>query len=151
MTNVAKYNACKGVSTGLTFGAPLITAACMGGFFKQQPSTAISGAAVFAILLAALLAKDKIAEKFKAPSALIVAIAAFVFCLIVESILYPVKVISCVTIIACGVDELTFKHIYKIVELKLPQQAQGLKKFGFFAAKQTTIDGLSGDKVNETV
>lgn len=150
MTDVAKYNTCKGVSTGLTFGAPLITAACMGDFFKQQPSTAISGAAVFAILLAALLAKDKVAEKFKAPSALIVAIVAFVFCVIVESILYPVKVIAFVTIIACGVDELTFKHIYKRVELSIPAQAQTLKKFGFFAAKQTTIDGLSGGITNET-
>ena len=150
MTDVAKYNVCKGISTGLTFGAPLITAACMGDFFRQQPSTAISGAAVFAILLAALLAKDKIAEKFKAPSALIIAVAAFVFCVIVESILYPVKVISLVTIIACGVDELTFKHIYKRVESGIPTQAQTLKKFGFFAAKQTTIDGLSGGTNSET-
>lgn len=104
---------------------------------------------MFAILLAALFAKDKIAEKFKAPSALIIAIAAFAFCIIVESIIYPVKVISLVTIISCGVDELTFKHIYKAIELRLPTQAQPLKKFGFFAAKQTTIDGLSGGKVNE--
>lgn len=149
MTDVAKYNACKGVSTGLTFGAPLITAACLGDFFKQQPSTAISGAALFAVLLSVLLAKDKIAEKFKAPSALIIAVAAFAFCVVVESILYPVKVISFVTIIACGIDELTFKHIYKAVELRLPERAQTLKKFGFIAAKQTMIDGLSGDKANE--
>lgn len=149
MTDVAKYNACKGVSTGLTFGAPLITAACLGDFFKQQPSTAISGAALFAVLLSVLLAKDKIAEKFKAPSALIIAVAAFAFCVVVESIIYPVKVISFVTILACGADELTFKHIYKSVELGLPKRVQELKKFGFIAARQTTVDDLRSG-VNET-
>lgn len=146
MTKVAKYNLYKGISTALTFGTPLITTLCLGSFFKKQPSTAISGTAIFAILLSLLFMKDKIAEKFKSPTALIVAILAFVFCVVVEAIIYPVKVISLMTIIACGVDELTFKHLYKCLELQMPKTAESFKKFGFYAIKQTTLDELAATK-----
>lgn len=149
MTNVAKYNTYKGISTALTFGTPIATMLAVGEFFTK-PSAAISGAAVFAILLSALLTKDKLAEKFKAPSALVVAIVAFVFCIIVENILLPIKIISLVTIISCGVDELTFKSLYKRTELLMPPQAAALKHFGFYGARQTTIDKLTEGKINES-
>ncbi len=142
MTKVAKYNTYKGISTALTFGTPIITMLIVGDFFTARPATAISGAAVFAMLLSALLTKDKLAEKFKAPSALVVAVIVFVLCVVVENIILPVKIISLATIIACGVDELTFKGFYKRLELSFPQQAQALKKFGFYVAKQATVDEL---------
>ncbi len=144
MTKIAKYNICKGVSTVLTFGTPIVTMACVGDMFVERSSAAISGAAVFAILLAALLTKDKLAEKFKAPSALIVAVAAFVFCVIVENILLPLKIIAFATIIACCVDELTFKSMYKRVEMAVPDNAQTYKRFGFYCVKQQTLDKTIG-------
>lgn len=144
MTDVAKYNTYKGISTALTFGTPMVTLLCTGRFFVHRPATAISGAAVFAILLAALLTKDKLAEKFKAPSALVVAIVVFVFCIIAENILLPLKVVSLTTIIACGVDEATFKNLYKRVELSFPKEAEALKRFGFYG-RQSTIDKLKAE------
>lgn len=144
MTDIAKYNTYKGISTALSFGTPLVTMACIGDMFVSQPSTAISGAAVFAILLSALLTKDKLAEKFKAPSALIVAIVVLLFCVIVENILLPLKIISLTTIAACGVDELTFKGLYKRIELRLPPVAQSYKRFGFYGVRQRTLDGAGG-------
>lgn len=143
MTDVAKYNTYKGISTALTFGTPFITMLIVGDMFTKQPSTAISGAAVFALLLSALFAKDKLAEKFKAPGALLVAIGVFVFCVIVENILLPVKIIALAAIIFCGVDELTFKQLYKRVELSFPEKAAAFKRFGFYAVKQAKIDKLT--------
>ena len=122
----------------------------VGDFFTKRPATAISGAAVFALLLVALFAKDKLAEKFKAPSALVVAIIVFLFCVIVESILLPLKVISLATIVACGVDELTFKNFYKRIELSFPEKAAALKRFGFYPHAQATIDKLTEVKANES-
>lgn len=150
MTNVAKYNTYKGISTALTFGTPIATMLAMGDFFTKRPATAISGAAVFALLLVALFAKDKLAEKFKAPSALVVAIVVFVFCMIVESILLPLKIIALTTIIACGVDELTFKNFYRRIELSFPEKAEALKRFGFYPHAQSTIDKLTEVKANES-
>lgn len=121
----------------------------MGDFFTKRPATAISGAAVFALLLVALFTKDKLTEKFKAPSALVVAIAVEVICDIAKSILLPLKVIALVTIIACGVDELTFKNLYKHTELSLPEKAEALKRFGFYTARQATIDKLTEAKAHE--
>ena len=141
MTKVAKYNTYKGMSTALTFGTPIITMLIVGDFFTARPATAISGAAVFACFFGVTY-KDKLAEKFKAPSALVVAVIVFVLCVVVENIILPVKIISLATIIACGVDELTFKGFYKRIELSFPQEAQALKKFGFYAVKQITVDEL---------
>lgn len=140
MTNIAKYNTYKGVSTALTFGTPIVSAACLGDFFVQSPESAMSGTAVFAILLAALFAKDKLVEHFKAPSALIVALIVFMFCIVVENILLPLKIVSAVTMAACGLDELTFKNLYKRVEMKLPLTAQPYKRFGFYGVRQRTLD-----------
>lgn len=149
MTNVAKYNTYKGISTALTFGTPIATMLAVGDFFTKRPATAISGAAVFALLLSALLTKDKLAEQFKAPSALIVAIVVFVFCVIVENILLPLKIIALTTIAACIVDEATFKGFYKRLEMQFPKKAAALKLFGFYKTRQTTIDVLAEEEKRE--
>ena len=73
MKTVAKYNICKGVSTLLTMGTPIVTLACCGSFFRERSSTAISAAGLMVILISLLFAKDKIAENFKAPSAFAIA------------------------------------------------------------------------------
>ena len=148
MSNVAKYNTYKGISTALTFATPITTMLVVGDFFTERPATAISGAAVFSLLLTALFAKDKLAEKFKAPSALVVAIFVFVFCVIVEHILLPLKIIALTTMVACGVDELTFKNLYQRIELVFPEKAVLYKRFGFYSIRQKTIDRLTEEKAN---
>ena len=80
MKTVAKYNTFKGVSTGLTIGTPIVTLICCGEMFVHRSDTAISAAGIFAILFSFLFFKDKIIEKFKSPSALVLSIAILVFC-----------------------------------------------------------------------
>lgn len=145
MKSVAKYNTFKGVSTLLTVGTPIITLACCGDLFVHRAETAISAAGVFAILIAVLFFKDKLAEKFKSPSALIAAVAVLVLCILVEHIILPVKYVCIATIAASGVDELTFKQWYKSIEKKFPEQAQDFKHVGFVF---TTTKKLTEEQSN---
>lgn len=141
MKSVAKYNAFKGVSTALTVGTPLITLACCGDFFVHRTETAISAAGLFAILIAALFFKDKIAEKFKSPSALIISIAVLILCVLIEHIILPVKYVCIATIAASGVDELTFKQWYKRIEKAFPESVGDYKHAGFvFTTTQKLIE-----------
>ena len=139
MKQVGKYNTFKGISTLLTIGTPIITLACCGDFFVERPATAISAAGVFAILIALLFAKDKLAEKLKSPSAFIVSAAVLVIIVVVENILLPMKYVCIATMIASGVDELTFKRMYKALECKMPQCWQAYEHFGFIFAKTQDI------------
>lgn len=139
MKQVGKYNTFKGISTLLTIGTPIITLACCGDFFVERPATAISAAGVFAILIALLFAKDKLAEKIKSPSAFIVSAAVLVIIVVVENILLPMKYVCIATMIASGVDELTFKRMYKALECKMPQCWQAYEHFGFIFAKTQDI------------
>ena len=139
MKQVGKYNTFKGISTLLTMGTPIITLACCGDFFVERPATAISAAGVFAILIALLFAKDKLAEKIKSPSAFIVSAAVLIIIVVVENILLPMKYVCIATMIASGVDELTFKRMYKALECKMPQCWQAYEHFGFIFAKTQDI------------
>ena len=139
MKQVGKYNTFKGISTLLTNGTPIITLACCGDFFVERPATAISAAGVFAILIALLFAKDKLAEKIKTPSAFIISAAVLVIIVVVENILLPMKYVCIATMIASGVDELTFKRMYKALECKMPQCWQAYEHFGFIFAKTQDI------------
>ena len=139
MKQVGKYNTFKGISTLLTIGTPIITLACCGDFFVERPATAISAAGVFAILIALLFAKDKLAEKIKSPSAFIISAAVLVIIVVVENILLPMKYVCIATMIASGVDELTFKRMYKALECKMPQCWQAYEHFGFIFAKTQDI------------
>ena len=139
MKQVGKYNTFKGISTLLTMGTPIITLACCGDFFVERPATAISAAGVFAILIALLFAKDKLAEKIKSPSAFIISAAVLIIIVVVENILLPMKYVCIATMIASGVDELTFKRMYKALECKMPQCWQAYEHFGFIFAKTQDI------------
>lgn len=139
MKQVGKYNTFKGISTLLTIGTPIITLACCGDFFVERPATAISAAGVFAILIALLFAKDKLAEKIKTPSAFILSAAVLVIIVVVENIILPMKYVCIATMIASGVDELTFKRMYKALECKMPQCWQAYEHFGFIFAKTQDI------------
>lgn len=149
MKQVGKYNTFKGISTLLTMGTPIITLACCGDFFVQRPATAISAAGVFAILIALLFAKDKLAEKIKAPSAFIISAAVLVIIVVVENILLPMKYVCIATMIASGVDELTFKRLYKALEYKMPQSWQAYEHLGFIFAKTEDIFNTVQNEVNK--
>ena len=150
MKQVGKYNTFKGISTLLTIGTPIITLACCGDFFVERPATAISAAGVFAILIALLFAKDKLAEKIKTPSAFIISAAVLVIIVVVENILLPMKYVCIATMIASGVDELTFKRMYKALECKMPQCWQAYEHFGFiFAKTQDIFDEVQKEVNNE--
>lgn len=148
MKEVGKYNTFKGISTLLTMGTPIITLACCGDFFVERPATAISAAGVFAILIALLFAKDKLAEKIKTPSAFIISAAVLVIIVVVENILLPMKYVCIATMIASGVDELTFKRMYKALECKMPQCWQAYEHFGFIFAKTQDIFNTVQNEVN---
>lgn len=149
MKQVGKYNTFKGISTLLTMGTPIITLACCGDFFVERPATAISAAGVFAILIALLFAKDKLAEKIKTPSAFIISAAVLVIIVVVENILLPMKYVCIATMIASGVDELTFKRMYKALECKMPQCWQAYEHFGFIFAKTQDIFDEVQKEVNK--
>lgn len=149
MKQVGKYNTFKGISTLLTMGTPIITLACCGDFFVERPATAISAAGVFAILIALLFAKDKLAEKIKTPSAFIISAAVLVIIVMVENILLPMKYVCIATMIASGVDELTFKRMYKALECKMPQCWQAYEHFGFIFAKTQDIFDEVQKEVNK--
>lgn len=149
MKQVGKYNTFKGISTLLTIGTPIITLACCGDFFVQRSETAISAAGVFAILIALLFAKDKLAEKIKTPSAFIISAAVLVIIVVVENIILPMKYVCIATMIASGVDELTFKRMYKALECKMPQCWQAYEHFGFIFAKTQDIFDTVQKEVNK--
>lgn len=149
MKQVGKYNTFKGISTLLTMGTPIITLACCGDFFVERPATAVSAAGVFAILIALLFAKDKLAEKIKTPSAFIISAAVLIIIVVVENILLPMKYVCIATMIASGVDELTFKRMYKALECKMPQCWQAYEHFGFIFAKTQDIFDEVQKEVNK--
>ena len=141
MGKVAKYNLFKGISTLATVGTPIITLLCSSKFFVQRPDTAISATGIFVILITILLLKDKIAENFKMPSAFILSTVVFVLILLIQNIIEPMKLVALVTMITSGVDELTFKRLYKSIELQFPEASKSYKHVGFIF---TTSDKLLG-------
>lgn len=142
MKQVAKYNIFKGVSTGLTIGTPIVTLACCGEFFVHNTGTSLSAAGVFTLLIVLLFMKDKIAEEFKMPPVFVLCLVGLILICMIESILVPIKSVLTATLITSGVDEFTFKQLYKNLEMRLPETAKSYKKMGFIF---TTTKKLEGD------
>lgn len=142
MGKVAKYNIFKGISTVASVGTPLITLLCCSDFFVHKPETAISATGIFTILITILLLKDKIAENFKMPSAFILSTVVFVLILLIQNIIEPMKLVALATMITSGIDEITFKRIYKSIESQLPEAVNSYKHVGFIF---TTSKKLLGD------
>lgn len=142
MKAVGKYNVCKTISTLLTVGAPIITLCSCSDLFVHRSDTAISAAGIFAILLSALFLKDKIAENFKVPSAFVISAACLILLLLVESLIQPLKHVCIITLCTSGVDELTFKRLYKSMEATFPEK---YKSYQFLGLMFTTTKTLMGD------
>lgn len=151
MKPVAKYNTCKALSTVLTVGTPIATMACCGDMFVHRSDTALSAAAVFAFLLSMLFVKDKILDFIKAPSALIVSIIGFVFCVVVGNIIDTLRIVFGVTMLACITDELTFKRMYNAVIYGLPEDYKQYAKFGFLFTHSSTLlpEEVTDDQSNK--
>lgn len=139
MKEVCKYNLFKAISTFMTVGTPLCIVAACSDFIVTSSSASISMTGVIAILFSALFFKDKIVENFKLPSPFIIATILFITILFLESILVPMKYACLGTMITAGIDELTFKRMYKQIELLLPEKAAAYKRFGFLCCKTKTL------------
>ena len=142
MGTVAKYNLCKGISTLLTLGTPLITLMCCGDMFVHRSETALSAAGIFAILVTLLIFKDKIAEKWKTPSAFVISAIVFVLLLLVENIMVPMRYVCIMTMLATTIDEFTFKRLYKRFEVILPKEAELFKHVGFIFTTTKQLNEL---------
>lgn len=147
MGKVGKYNLFKAISTVLTIGAPLITLGCCSEMFVHKSGTAVSAAGMFAILVCLLFAKDKIAENFKMPSAFVFSAVSLVLIIMIEQILLPIKLVCIVTLITSGVDELSFKPLYKSIEMSMPETAKAYKKAGFIFSTSKKL-GCAESKQN---
>lgn len=146
MGKVAKYNLFKGISTLATIGTPIITLLSCSNLFVHRPETAISATGIFTILIVLLLLKDKIAENFKMPSAFILSTVIFILILLIENIIVPMKLVALTTMITSGIDAVSFKKIYKAIELQLPEASTSYKHVGFIF---TTSKKLLGETDGE--
>lgn len=141
MKEVSKYNLFKSISAICTFGTPIVTLLCCGDFIVETPGKSISGAGVFSLLLVLFFAKDKLAENYKIPSPFVLCLVIFILITMVEKIMLPVKIMCITTMIATGIDEMTFKRIYK--SIKLPDCAEDFKHFGFIFATTEKLKSRS--------
>lgn len=141
MKEVCKYNIFKAISLLMTVGTPLLVVCLCSDFIVTSSAASISMTGVIAILFSALFFKDKIVENFKLPSPFMIASIMFISILFLESILIPAKYACLGTMITAGLDELTFKRIYKRIELSFPEKVKMYKHFGFVCCKSETLRG----------
>ena len=141
MGEIGKYNLFKLLSILITCIPTLAVAFSYSDMIVHDSGASISLTAIIGILIAALFLKNKIAENFKLSSPLIVAGILLGIILLVEQILIPAKFTCLAVVISCAVDELSFKRIYKRIELRLPEKSQAYKHFGFYACKTETLMG----------
>ena len=147
MREVGKYNLFKGLSIGFTCMPTLISATSYSDIIAHDSKASISLVGIIGILLAVLFLKNKIAENLKVPSPFIIATILFVIIILIENLLLPVKTTCLVVMIVCGIDEISFKHIYKKIELKLPN-GEFYKHFGFYICKTEKILGENSNEQN---
>ena len=141
MKTVAKYNTFKGISTLLTAGTPFISLLSCSELFVHRSETAISAAGVFAMLFAILFFKDKLLENFKAPSPFVISVIGLLVISMIKSIIYPLQIVFGATIIASGVDAVTFRRIYKNMETNFPESIKNYLHFGFIFGSSKEIMG----------
>ena len=131
MTNVGKYNLFKGISTILTIGTPIASLMSCSELFVHRSDTAISVAGVCAVTFSIIFLKDKILENIKMPSPFIISLIGLILVSLVESIIYPLKIVFLTTMAVTGVDLVTFRRMYKNIENELDEATKNKFKFGF--------------------
>lgn len=143
MGQVAKYNIFKAISTLLMLGAPTITMFCCGDFIVHRSETAISAAGMFTIIVCLILFKDKIMENWKTPSAFVLCTIILILIVMIENIILPMKCVCIVTMIVSAIDEVTFKRLYKNIEVTLPDEVATFKHLGFIFCSSKQINKVS--------
>ena len=139
MKQVGKYNVFKALSIFVTCVPTTITSFYFSKDMIKNSGQSISLVGVIGILIAILFLKNKIAENIKFPSPFVFATILFVIIVMIEQILYPVKCVCLVTMVVTGIDELSFKRIYKRLELFFSNTAPAYKHFGFYCCKTEKI------------
>ncbi len=142
MKTVAKYNTLKGVSTAMTIGTPMATLLLCGDLFVHRSETAISACGVMTILILALVFKDKILENFKVPSAFMLCAILLVLIYTIKNIIVPMEYVCWATLITSGIDEFTFKQMYKRMEIMFPEQVKAYKHLGFILCKTEELEAM---------
>lgn len=142
MKEVFKYNLFKSLSLVITCLPSFAVTAYYGDFIIRDSKATVSFAGVISILIALLFLKNKIAENFKVPSPFVIACILFFLTLLIEPILVQVRITCLVIMISCGIDELTFKRIYKSIEALMPDKAKAYKHFGFYICKSDKLKEL---------
>ena len=141
MRTVAKYNLFKGISTLLSAGTPIISLLSCSELFVHRPDTAISAAGVFAIMFSILVFKDKILENFKMPSPFVISVIGLIVICLIESIMYPLKIVFITTAVTTCVDTFTFRKMYKGLEYDFPENIEKFKRFGFIFSTTNRVFG----------
>ena len=146
MKPILKYNLLKAISMILSVGTPSATMIILNESLANSPAGAISIIGVIVILISALIMKDKIAENFKMPSALVASIVLFVIILLLENIILLAKYTCLATALICGIDEFTFKSWYKKQEEMITEKynidLSKVKKLGFIVGTSKKLLGV---------
>lgn len=141
MKQVAKYNLFKILSMLITCIPTLAVSYYFTKDMIKDPGQSMSLAGVIAILIVIAFMKDKLAENFKIPSPFVASTVIFIFVVVIEKILVGVKFTCLTTMFVCAIDELTFKRIYKRIEMLMPESKQAYKHLGFYFCKSETLFG----------
>ena len=141
MGEVGKYNIFKTLSILITCIPTLVVAFSYSDVIVCSSGASISSAGIIGIFIAFLFLKNKIAENFKMPSPFVAAAILFGIIILIEQILLPVKFTCLTVMIACGIDELSFKRIYKRIEFLMPEKSKAYKHLGFYIVKSKTLIG----------
>lgn len=139
MNKIAKYNVFKLLSILITCVPVLIVTSRYTDFIVYSSGATMSFTAIIGVFIAGLFLKNKIIENFKVPSPFMVSAILFVIILLIEEILIPAKAICLTSMIACGIDEISFKRIYKRIELLLPDNAKAHRFLGFYTCRLSTL------------
>lgn len=146
MKKVFKYNLFKSLSLLVTCVPSFLVTAYYGDFIIRDSKATISFAGVMSILVAVLFLKNKIAENFKVPSPFIVACVLFFLTILIEHILLQVKMTCLVIMISTGIDELSFKRIYKSIEVLMPEKIKAYKHLGFYICKSDKLKEFADEQ-----
>lgn len=146
MKKVFKYNLFKSLSLLITCVPSFVITSYYGDFIIRDSKATISFAGVISILVAVLFLKNKIAENFKVPSPFIIACVLFFLTILIEHILIQVRMTCLVIMISCGVDEFTFKRIYKNIEVLMPEKMKAYKHLGFYVCKSDKLKEFTNEQ-----
>lgn len=133
MSNKTKSILCKVGSGVVGAGLPIAVLCTQFDFFIQRSETTVSAIGIIALIIGAVSFKDALLKFFKTPTALKLWLIVFVFAVLVEPIIYQMKVVAMFGLAAQGIcipiDILAKKYDPKSPDLKnlAEQLAEAMK------------------------